>query len=209
MFWYEQDVVDAEKRRAAWSGDPAPVVFYGSSSFRLWTDYAAAMAPWPVLNLGFGGSTIAACAWFFDRLIVPAPSRALMVYAGDNDLGDGRHPQEVVNQFQLLALRWREERRGQPIFFVSIKPSPARRHLLASILYTNEQVEAWCARRPDCHYVEVTQPLLRAGRPTMEYYEDDGLHMNGRGYAVWAPRLKQALAEVLADGRPLRPGGTA
>jgi len=49
------------------------------------------------INLGFGGSTLAACAWFFDPIVAPViHPQTLILYAGDNDLGDGRHPEEVL-----------------------------------------------------------------------------------------------------------------
>ncbi len=49
------------------------------------------------INLGFGGSTLAACAWFFDPIVAPVSHpQTLILYAGDNDLGDGRHPEEVL-----------------------------------------------------------------------------------------------------------------
>ncbi|RYF53925.1 MAG: GDSL family lipase, partial [Cytophagaceae bacterium] len=95
MVWYEADVREVENRVAVTPQATNRVVFYGSSSIRLWTTLAQDFPNNKTLNLGFGGSTLAACTWFFERLIVPAAPQSLVFYAGDNDLGDGRHPQEV------------------------------------------------------------------------------------------------------------------
>ena len=201
MFWYKEDVAASLTRLKDWSGDPQPVLFYGSSSFRLWESVEEDMTPWPILNVAFGGSTMAACAWYFSQLIEPAPSRALVLYAGDNDLGDGRHPEEVINQFQLIAIRWRELRPSQPLFFVSIKPSPVRENILKSILYTNERISAWCASRPGCTYIDIATPMLTDGKPNAQWFEADQLHLNRLGYQLWSPILKAALAKRLG-GEP-------
>ena len=71
------------------SRETRPPVFYGSSSIRLWITLAEDFDP-RVLNLGFGGSTLEACDYFFSRLVMPVSPRSLLLYAGDNDLGDGR-----------------------------------------------------------------------------------------------------------------------
>ena len=55
-------------------------------------------------NQAFGGSTLEACAWFFERLVVPCYPRALVCYAGDNDLGDGRTPDQVLDGAQQGAI---------------------------------------------------------------------------------------------------------
>ncbi len=45
-----------------------------------------------------------ACDYFFDRLVVPVHPRSLLLYAGDNDLGDGRSVEEVLAETVSLAL---------------------------------------------------------------------------------------------------------
>ncbi|WP_431214255.1 hypothetical protein ACQ86N_05210 [Puia sp. P3] len=99
MVWYENEVQRLEKERTSLTYDPK-LLFYGSSSIRLWESLYEDFAPWQPANLGFGGSTLAACDWFFDRLLTPFRPSSIIVYAGDNDLGDGRHPEEVFIFFQ-------------------------------------------------------------------------------------------------------------
>ena len=107
MVWYEDEVRLLEARTRTIDPTTDRVVFYGSSSIRLWTTLAKDFPQVNSLNLGFGGSTLAACAWFFDRLVVPADPKSIVFYAGDNDLGDGRHPEEVCLFFCALAEQMR------------------------------------------------------------------------------------------------------
>ncbi len=87
MQWYEDEVRTLEERIKVGPIPRHPVAFYGSSSIRLWSTLASDLALPNALNLGFGGSTLEACAWFFERLVVPAAPASLVVYAGDNDWG--------------------------------------------------------------------------------------------------------------------------
>ena len=92
------------------------------------------------LNLGFGGSTLEACAYFFERLVVPASPASLVVYAGDNDLGDGQSPEKVLTSFRSLADRVQRRLSGIPFAFISIKPSPARFSIIDRIRRTNDLI---------------------------------------------------------------------
>ena len=86
MEWYEQEILAMEQRLREFPPPAGLVVFYGSSSMRMWESLETDFRDVGVLNLAFGGSTLAACVWFFERLIVPRAPRAVVCYAGDNDL---------------------------------------------------------------------------------------------------------------------------
>lgn len=125
MDWYEAEVRNLERASALRLPRGRPPVFYGSSSIRLWDTLAKDFDP-RVLNLGFGGSTLEAFDYFFQRLITPVNPRSLLLYAGDNDLGDGRDPEQVVSWFRSLADKLERSLGAIPLGFVSVKPSPAR-----------------------------------------------------------------------------------
>jgi hypothetical protein len=57
-----------------------------------------------VLNQAFGGSTLEACDHFFARQVLPVRPRSLLVYAGDNDLGqNSRAPQDLFDRVAMYA----------------------------------------------------------------------------------------------------------
>lgn len=172
--------------------ETGPVVFYGSSSIRLWTTLATDFPDINSLNLGFGGSTLAACAWFFERVIIPASPKSVVFYAGDNDLGDGRHPEEVCLFFSVFAQKMQTYLPGVPVTFMSIKISPARWDIAPKIRQTNELIAQEISRLPGFQVIDVTKPLLdAAGRPRLEFFESDGLHLSSAGYRVWQQVLQQ------------------
>src|ERR1043166_8566108 len=102
------------------------VLFYGSSSIRLWTTLAQDFAGVPLVNHGFGGSTLADCIGEMERLVFPLQPRAIVLYAGDNDLDQGAQPEDVLARFQAFVKSAHERLGKIPILFLSVKPSPIR-----------------------------------------------------------------------------------
>lgn len=94
MEWYEEEVKRLEIEISALENKEG-LVFYGSSSIRLWETLEADFGEYAPLNIGFGGSTLAACVWFFERIFSSLKPTSLVIYAGENDLGDGREPEEI------------------------------------------------------------------------------------------------------------------
>lgn len=172
-----------------------PLVFTGSSSIRLWQTLAADFPGVPVLNRGFGGSQIRDAVWHADEVAIRYRPRRILLYAGDNDVAEGRTPQQVLADFQAFVARVRRDLPDTPVAFIAIKPSPARVAMLDTQRRANALVRAWAARTRRVDYIDVYTPMLDAGgRPRGELFVEDGLHMNQRGYALWrrviAPYLR-------------------
>ncbi|NTV64814.1 MAG: GDSL family lipase [Oscillochloris sp.] len=187
MDWYEEEVSQIEQAHRLAPPLPASIVFYGSSSFRLWGTLAEDMAPWPVINRAFGGSTLAACVHFFERLVPPCRPSSLVLYAGDNDLGDGQSAQAVIASFYALMRKIDAQLGPIPLAFVSIKPSPARQALRPAIITVNEAVRLALLARPRGLFIDIFQPMLnRDGQPCPTLFAEDGLHLSPAGYHLWS-----------------------
>jgi lysophospholipase L1-like esterase len=192
MDWYEEEVRLLELTKKLSPGDDPPVVFYGSSSIRLWETLEEDFPGMGAMNLGFGGSTMAACAHFFRRLVPPHRPRSLLIYAGDNDLGDGRSPEQVLGSLRDL-LRQVDELIGSiPLAFLSIKPSPARQYLEEKIQRSNALARDEISARPAGRFIDIYPRMLGGdSRPRAELYADDGLHLSRLGYQVWAETIME------------------
>jgi lysophospholipase L1-like esterase len=199
MVWYENEVQRLEKERTELTYDPK-LLFYGSSSIRLWETLYDDFADYKPVNLGFGGSTLAACDWFFDRLVSPFHPDSIIVYAGDNDLGDGRHPEEVFIFFKQFVSQVRDHFGDIPLAFISIKPSITRWNIVDSIRYANKIIEEEIKRKANnLHFINIyTRMTDNSGYPKREFLEPDGLHINAKGYALW----KEIVLHYLSTGTP-------
>ncbi len=191
MTWYEDEVQHLEKTILSNPDLLGRTVFYGSSSIRLWAELATDFPQQSVLNLGFGGSTLAACGWFMERVLIPAQPKTIIFYAGDNDLGDGRHPEEVDLLFVGFMARLRQYLPQVPLTFLSIKTSPARMPLALQIQKTNQLIFQEIAPMPHTRYLDVASALLGSdGNPRWECFETDGLHLSRTGYRAWQTVLQ-------------------
>lgn len=186
MYWYEDEVKRLEKDGLKAGYDPE-IIFYGSSSIRLWESLAQDFPEKRVMNLGFGGSTLAACVWFFQRIMTNYTPKALVIYAGDNDLGDGRNPEEVFIFFQQLAVQVTARFGNIPCYFISLKPSLSRWHMAEQFMYTNNLIESEIIKNSNNWiFIDVFKKMLdKSGQPIAEYYTNDGLHMSEKGYQLW------------------------
>ncbi len=185
MIWYEDEVKRLEAEIAAFAYEPR-LVFYGSSSIRLWDSLYKDFEWYLPANLGFGGSTLEACVYFFNRIMKQIQPQHLIVYAGDNDLGDGRTPLQVHGYFVELCRLMDESYKNLPVSYISIKPSLARWDIRHKIQYTNSLIEASIANKPNITYVDVFNYMIgNNGLPDTDLYEADGLHLNKNGYRLW------------------------
>lgn len=175
--------------------DRDAVVFIGSSSIRLWQSLAQDFPGIKTINRGFGGSELADSVHYAARLVIPWHPRAVVLYAGDNDLWAGKSPETVAADFAAFHATVRTALPGARLIFLSIKPSPARVRVWPAAQKANELVAAACAADPLCRFVDVGSTLLdAAGHSRPELYLADQLHLNPAGYALWtkvlAPHLQ-------------------
>ncbi len=172
------------------------LVFYGSSSIRMWHDRLAAdFAPLSVVGRGFGGSTMSEAAHYVDRVVAPLHPWGVVLYEGDNDIEMGRTPEQVVAAFDLLVAKLRTKLPKVHVFMLAIKPSGARWAKWPAMQATNSMLEAIC-RRPGSRmtFVDVATPLLAAdGVPRPAMYLGDRLHMTPAGYDAWRSVLGPVL----------------
>lgn len=195
MFWYEEDVKRLEIIKETVAYKPE-LVFYGSSSIRLWRGLGNDYAAYHPINLGFGGSTLAACVWYFDRIMSGLQPKGMVLYAGDNDLGDGRHPEEVFVFFKQLIACIRQKYGNIPVAYISIKPSIRRFNIIDQIRFTNKIIAEEIERMNDATYfVNIYDSMLDANKyPRRDLFEAEGLHINDKGYALWKSVIDETLA---------------
>ncbi|WP_421933343.1 GDSL-type esterase/lipase family protein [Phenylobacterium sp.] len=179
---------------------PCGFLFIGSSSVRFWKTLDQDMAPYRVINRGFGGSQIADVTLYFDQVATPYRPRAIFFYAGDNDIHVGRTPAQVVADFQAFLDRKDKTLGATKVYFLSLKPSKARWSELAAQTEANAQIKALADQRADLDYVDVVPPMLEGGAPK-DIFVGDGLHMTPAGYELWTEVVRPVLEHEVKTGR--------
>jgi len=200
-----EDAIEAfEQADRAAPPEPGAIVFVGSSSIRFWHGLESDMAPLRVLNRGFGGAHMSHVVHNAGRIITRYSPRAVVVYAGDNDLADGsgKTVDVVVDDFQRLLDRLHAEQPDLPVYFLTIKPSRLRWDRWPEMDRANRRIEALAADDPHLAVIDVATPMLERGSPPpAELFRIDGLHLTDAGYALWTaavrPRLLADLGEAV------------
>lgn len=190
------DFAAADKLHAPKSGG---VLFVGSSSIRLWNDLESNFETAAVIKRGFGGSRMLDCARYVDQLVLPYKPRLVIVYAGDNDLAEGRSPQQVLQSFTEFVTKVRQALPETRIAYLSIKPSPLRVELMPHMIQTNALIAGFAARTPNLDYIDIYSKMLDTqGQPRADLFLADSLHLNAAGYAIW----KTVISEHLGGAAP-------
>lgn len=164
------------------------ILFVGSSSFKYWTDVQAAFPGYPIINRGFGGSSLPDVIRYAPDIIIPYRPKQVVIYCGDNDLAasDTVTARTVYDRFVQLFHLIRRALPNEPILFVSIKPSPSRERLMPKMVEANNMIAAFIKKQPHAAFVDVYHKMLdKNGKPLPGIYREDNLHMNEKGYTIW------------------------
>ena len=162
------------------------IVFYGSSSFRLWNSLNEDFKSYNVLNYGFGGAFIEDCIRYFDQLFSNLNPIAFVIYVGGNDLSL-KYPNRKINSlFKNLLIKIKSQFPNSKIICVSIKPSYHRIDKFDQIKKLNILMKKELMRNGENSYVDIFKLFLNKDKKIVKsYFVKDNLHLSKKGYDVW------------------------
>lgn len=195
---YGPHVTAIERARA---GREGVVLLTGSSYFEFWHTSAADLAPLDTVNVGIGGTRIGAQQRYFERLVVPFRPRALVIYAGSNDISGvpmfTRSASWTVPRVQEYIRNARRRLGGIPVFYVAITESPARVRVRDEIQQANRMLRNWAHESGEATFIDTAPVLLTPdGQIDGSLFDDDRLHLNERGYQRFARAIRTALFDA-------------
>ncbi|MGR3811120.1 GDSL-type esterase/lipase family protein [Jiulongibacter sp. NS-SX5] len=189
---FREEVAELAKARLENIPDK-PIVFYGSSSFRLWESLQEDIPEFPCLNLAFGGSQIKHCNVYFDQLIGQTKPQRIFFYCGDNDIADEVSPRQILERFKRFNDLVNEHFPGVPLTFLSIKPSPIRNEKIVTIQEANQLIEGYLKGKENRYYLDIHHEMLAGKKARPELFTEDELHMNPAGYQIWTKKVREHL----------------
>jgi lysophospholipase L1-like esterase len=171
-----------------------PVLFVGSSSIRLWKTLAEDLPGHRVINRGFGGSEISDSVHYANRIVIPYKPRMIVMYAGGNDIHNGKSPERVLGDFRTFVATVHAALPTTKIAWISIAPNPARWAEVDRVREANRLVADFARRQSRVEYIDVFSHMLGPdGSPRPEIFSADRLHMNEQGYVLWTRIVKRHL----------------
>jgi lysophospholipase L1-like esterase len=200
-FW--NDIQNFKKQDSISFPPKNAILLIGSSSFTMWKDVQSYFPDYTIVNRGFGGSTLSDQIRYANDIIFPYEPKQIVIYCGENDLAssDSVTAQMVFDRFKKLYQMIREKTKA-PVAFISLKPSPSRRHLFAKMNEANQlilefinlQKSAPDSQPVNIEFIDVYQKMLNeSGQPIPEIFLEDSLHMNEKGYTIWKKEIEPYL----------------
>ena len=166
------------------------ILMIGSSSFTNWKDVGYYFQGYPMINRGFGGSSLPHLIRYFNDIVTPYKPRQILIYCGENDLGPDVTADTVVERFKTLFQMIRKQDKKVKITYISMKPSPSRAGLKEKMIEGNEKIQNWLKDKKRTSYVDVFHKMLLSdGNPMPDIFLKDSLHMNAKGYTIWQKEI--------------------
>jgi lysophospholipase L1-like esterase len=154
---------------------------------------------WQVLNRGVNGERSDEIARRFDRDVLAAQPRVVVIIAGVNDVYQGRPAAHVITE--LRALYDRAAAAGIPVVAGSIVPyntaTPDQNDRMRAI---NGWIAAEAGRDPNLTFVDTRHAAAAPDDPDRLSGSPDELHPDVNGYRKMAEALEPAIA---AHSRPV------
>lgn len=193
-FW--DDIQSFKKQDSAHFPGTNKILFSGSSSFTKWTDIQNYFPGYPVINRGFGGSTLLDEIRYVKDIVYPYKPKQIVIYCGENDLAssDTVTAKMVYERFVRYFNLIRSKYPNLPLIYISMKPSPSRQLLLPKMIKGNEMIKRFLAAKKNTVFIDVYKEMIDdEGKPRPELFLDDNLHMNKTGYSIWQKLIQPHL----------------
>ncbi len=163
----------------------------GSSSARFWTNMNEQFPEKGIINTGFGGSQMHELLYYVEDLIIKYLPAKVFIYEGDNDLATGKTKEEVIESAAKIVNAIHAKDSNTRIHFISPKPSIARWDLSDKYIELNKDLELFTQDIENVFFIDVWNPMLNQdGTVRKDIFIEDGLHMNKKGYEIWADQVR-------------------
>ena len=171
------------------------IIFYGSSTIRLWLNLKKDFPSFNVFNFGFGGALISSLSKYFKSIFENLNPSVIVLYMGGNDLTQfDSHEIIITKQLKFI------EKIGSifpntTIINLSIKPSFERLNKIPVIKKINKTMNEESRINKKFIQIDFFEKLLKKGKLNKKYFLQDGLHLNNDGYKI----LKKAILNFLKE----------
>ena len=181
---FKREIRDLKKKIDQKEDTTNMIVFYGSSTIRLWKNLEENFPKHNVLNLGFGGAFIESLEKYFETLFRFKCPKIIVLYLGGNDLSLNYNANKIVEMIRALIFRIHEKFPESKIINIGIKPSFERQKDLEVIKQINHRMRVFSSNINYLNQVDLFEELMTNGNIDKKYFLQDGLHLNKQGYIV-------------------------
>jgi lysophospholipase L1-like esterase len=190
-----QDEVNALVEKHGAANRKNLTVFTGSSSVRLWVDLQERFPGKNIINTGFGGSQTSDMIYYSQELVGNFQPQKVFVYEGDNDLGAGKSPKQILSDAEKLTkILSCTLPKQTKIYLITPKPSILRWEKKTMYEEYIAGLKKLFKDSKKVTVIDVWTPMLtETGDLKRDLYLEDNLHMNKKGYDIWTTLIRPYL----------------
>ena len=196
---WESEIAVFDSLNLVEHADASTLLVTGSSSVRLWDSIQSDLAPYKVMQRGYGGAKLTDYNYYVERIIVPRQFKAIVVFVA-NDIADvegDRNPKEVKQLFKELVRQVSRRNPDTPLCWIEVTPTPKRWKVSPEIRKASALIKAYCDKNEDLHFISTfEQYTTPEGLPDSTFFREDMLHLNRTGYQLWSDIIKASLEEA-------------
>ncbi len=170
------------------------ILFTGSSTIRLWKSLPGCFPGESVLNRGFGGACIADVTWFLPRILGAHQPKAIVFYAGGNDLASGRTVEAVIADWRGFIETAVAHCPVAHLAMISVLPHLAFWKFRDRLQEGNLGLQSLCSEYNTVEFIDVWAAFLRLGDPPPDHlFQADQIHLSDTGYQLFASTIRKAV----------------
>jgi len=193
---WEDDIVHFDSLNLVEFSDAGTLLVTGSSSIRMWDSIHKDLAPYQVMQRGYGGAKLTDFNYYADRIIKARKFKAIVVFIANDISGveEDKTPRQVKQLFKELVKQVRARNPGTPLFWVEVTPTPKRWKVSTEIQEASALIENYCGKHEDLHFIGTFDHYITVqGLPDSTFFMHDMLHLNRSGYRLWSEIIKTSL----------------
>jgi hypothetical protein len=197
---WENDIQKFEQLDKSERYSEDAILFAGSSSILLWSTLEKDMAPYQVIQRGYGGARLSDFVVYAGRIFDPHPCKAIVIFVANDISGSDKDksPQEVSRLFRNVLKTIRKTHPETPVFWIAITPTASRWKVWPEIEKANNLIKDICDKKTNAYFIRTDYSFLNeSGKPNDELFRTDRLHLSDKGYAVWTEIIKKELNRIL------------
>mgnify|MGYP002813302440 FL=1 len=197
---WEKDIQKFEQLDKSEKYPEDAILFAGSSSIRLWTTLENDMAPYHIIQRGYGGAKLSDFTVYANLIFDTHPCKAIVLFIANDITGtqQDKTPKEVAVLFRNVLGTIRKTHPATPVFWIEVTPTVSRWKVWPEIQKANALIKDICNKEKNSRFIETYSAFLNEnGLPNDELFSEDKLHLNEKGYAVWTGIIKKEIDNVL------------
>ena len=160
------------------------IIFYGSSTIRLWVNLKKDFPGFNVLNFGFGGALISSLSKNFKAIFKNLNPSVIVLYMGGNDLTQFDSSEIIISKQLKFIDKIRSNYTNTTIINLSIKPSFERLSKISTIIKINEKMKEESKINKKFIQINFFKNFFENNKLSKKYFLQDGLHLNQKGYQI-------------------------